>query len=294
MSEKRVVLVLEDLPGWQDTVRLLLEAKRDKDGEEIYEVIAANSLTSAMTLLHSRIFDVAIVDICLVEGDPTNTEGMTFLDELGRYYADDRTHAIMLSAHGTISLAVDAMKRPYVLDYFEKGAGRFDEDHFVSEVARAWRVTKARRVERDRMRVRPLPSSFLEAVGIPRLAASLAPEMESVAAGKELELLLKNLFLNVLPLTWEVLVTVEPGGDVVESQAHILCWSRKLVRALDIAIGQTEILDSLQPAMRWRGASGAGRPEKLFEWSTRYFSGIIFGLPGIPLEEFLSAVARTT
>jgi len=154
MSEKRVVLVLEDLPNWQDTVRLLLEAERDKDGEEIYEIIAANSLASAMTLLRSRVFDVAIVDICLVEGDTTNTEGMTFLDGLGEYYADDRTHAIVLSGHGTIALAVDAIKRPYVVDYIQKDPGLFDEDRFVSEVARAWRFTETQRAEHVGRRLR--------------------------------------------------------------------------------------------------------------------------------------------
>ncbi len=292
MSEKRVVLVLEDQPNWQDTVRLLLEAERDHDEEEIYEVIAANSLTSAITLLRSRVFDVAIVDICLVEGDTANTEGMTFLDELEKYYTDDRTHAIMLSAHGTISLAVNAVKRPYVLEYFEKGADKFDEARFVSEVARAWRFTKAQRVERVERRLRPLSSSFIKAFEIPRLVASLTPEIDAVAAARDFELLLDNLLRNVLPLAQEVRAFVEPGESDAKPVTHILCWSRKLVTALDVAIGRTGTLDSLRPAVHWRGGGKDSRVEK--QWSVQYFDGIVFGLSNIQFEEFLSVVGRTT
>jgi ActR/RegA family two-component response regulator len=288
MNGKRVVLVLEDLPSWQDTVRLLLEAERDENGEEIYETVPANSLASAMTLLHSRVFDVAIVDICLVEGDLTNTDGMKFLDELEKYYVDDRTHAIMLSGHGTISLAVDAVKRSYVVHYFEKDPGRFDEDRFVSEVAHAWRLTQNRRAERDRTRVRLLPPSFFRAIDISRLVTSLTPEVDSVAAGKDLELLLENLLPNVWPLTQEVQATVESGASAAESLAHILTWSRKLVKTLDVAIGRTGTLDSLQPLARQHETDVT---EKLFHWSTQYFDGVVFGLPDIRFEEFLSVVA---
>jgi len=289
MSEKRVVLVLEDLPSWQDTVRLLLKAERDKDGEEIYEVIAANSLASAITLLHSRVFDVAIVDICLVEGDVANTEGMAFLDELGKYYTDDHTHAIMLSGHGTIALAVDAVKRLYVLDYFEKDPGRFDEARFVSAIARACEVTQARREESDRMRIRPLPSFFLRDLNIPRAIAPLATDIDSIAAAKDLELLLNNLFLNTWPLAREAQVTVEHGANGAGLLAHILCWSRKLVKALDVTIGRAGTLNSFQPSPRWHEVDII---EELSQWSTQYFNGIVFGLPSIRFEEFLSVMSE--
>lgn len=291
MSEKRVVLVLEDLPNWQDTVRLLLQAERGKDGEAIYEVIAANSLDSAMTLLHSRVFDVAIVDICLVEGDETNIEGMIFLDELEKYYADDYTHAIVLSGRGTITLAVDAIKRPYVVDYIQKDLELFDGDHFVLEVARAWRAAEAQRAKSFRRRLRPLSPFLIKAFEVSRLIASLAPELDAIAAARDFELLLGNLLPNFLPLAQELHVTVEPRERGAKPEGHILCWSRKLVRALDVAIGRTGTLDSLQPAAHWHGAGEADLVEK--RSAVRHFDGVVFGLPNVQFEEFLSVVGQT-
>ena len=112
--------------------------------------------------------------------------------------------------------------------------------------------------------------------------------MDPVAAKKDLELLLENLLLNVWPLTREIQITVEPGISVAESLVHILSWSRKLVKALDIAIGRTGTLDSLQPLARQHEADDT---EKLFHWSTRYFNGVVYGLPNIFFEDFLSIVA---
>ncbi len=292
MGEKRVVLVLEDLSRWQSTVRLLLEEKKGKNGEVIYEVITVHSLDGAMALLRSRVFDVAIVDICLKEGDITNKEGITFLDELGKYYADDRTHAIVLSGHGTIALAVDAVKRPYVVDYIQKDPGLFDEDRFVSEVARAWRFTEAQRAERVGRRLRPLSPSLIKAFEIRRLVASLVPEVDAITAAKDLELLLDTLLRDVLPLAQEIHVTVDPRENDARPMAHILCWSRKLAKALDVTIGRTGTLDSLRPAVHWRETEAADLMEK--QWSVRYLDGVVFGLSNVQFEEFLSVVARVT
>jgi ActR/RegA family two-component response regulator len=289
MSDKRTVLLLEDLPSWQNIVRLLLKSERDGAGKEIYEITTASSLASAMTLLRKRVFDVAIVDICLVEGDPTNKDGMAFLDVLGEFYPDDRTHAIVLSGHGTIALAVDAVKRPYVIDYTEKGPGRFDEAQFVSKVAQAWHLTEAQRAERIERRLRPLSSLFVKASEISQLASSLAPELDTAAAVRDLELLLDNLFLNILPFGREAHATVELENEDEKSMAHILCWSRKLVRALDIAIGRTGTLHSLEPTTYWNTVTGT--EIKANTWSVRYFDGIVFELPDVSFEEFLSIAA---
>lgn len=284
MSDKPVVLILEDLSNWQDTVQRLLNP-------DMYEVVIADSLPAAVTILHSRVIDAAVVDIRLEEGDITNTEGMAFLNELEKYYPEDRTHAIMLSGHGTIALAVEALTRPSrnVIAYFEKEKLYAEDDRFIAEVARAVRAAQAERTRRESMLVYlDLPTFFVEAISVSSLTASLAPEVNPLTAAKDLRLLLRNLLLNTLPLAREVRIDIESLASITGSIPHILCWSRKLVGALEVSIGRTGTLELLQPGIHWQGV---GLTEKMSHWSTQYFDGIVFGLSGVSFEQFLSVAA---
>ena len=282
MSDKSVVLILEDLPNWQDTMRRLLDPDR-------YEIVVADSLPTATAILHSRVIDVAVVDIRLEEGDVTNTEGMAFLSELEKYYPEDRTRAIMLSGHGTIALAAEALTRPSrnVLAYFEKEKLYAESDRFIAELARAVQAAQADRVRREEGRVSSdLPTSLLGAIGVAGLAGSLAPGVDPLAATKDLKLVLRSLLPSVLPLAPEIKVSLEQLADSKGSVAHILCWSRKLAETLETTVGRTGMLDMLEPGAYWQGA----RLTEMSHWSTQYFDGIVFGLPDVSLEQFLSVI----
>lgn len=284
MSDKSVVLILEDLPNWQDTIQGLLDP-------DSYEVLVADSLSAASMLLHSRVIDAAVVDIRLEEGDVDNREGMIFLDELEKYYSEDRTYAIMLSGHGTIALAVDALTRPSrnVLAYFEKEKLYAEDERFIAEVARAVRATQVERAKRESMLVRPdLPKPFMEAIGVGSLTASIVPEIEPLVADKDLRLLLRNLLLDTLPLAREVKVDIESLAGGESHIPHILCWSRKLAQALDVSVGHTGMLETLQPSARLQKVISTN---KMFHWSTHYFDGVVFGMPSVSIEQFLSVSA---
>ncbi len=276
MSNKPVVLILEDLSNWQDTVRRLLDP-------EIYEIVIVNSLPSAKALLHSRIIDAAIVDIRLEEGDVNNTDGMAFLDEMEKYYIDDRTHAVMLSGHGTIPLAVDALTRSSrsVLTYFEKEKLYDERSRFTEAIKLA--VQKAQTLRAERVH-RVLPDFLVEAIGISNLTSSLVPDVEPLAANKDLGMLLRNLLFDTLPLATAARANMGPLTDTKGSVAYILCWSRKLVRALGVSIGCTGTLESLQRGDHWQEMIPADR---ISHSSTKYFDGAIFGMPGISFEQFL-------
>jgi len=112
--------------------------------------------------------------------------------------------------------------------------------------------------------------------------------VDAVAADRDLGLLLENLLPNFLPLAQVAHVTVEPAENDTKPSAHILCWSRRLGRALDVAIGQLGHLDSFQRMSNWHNISSS---EKLFRWSSQYFNGTVFGLPEISFEWFLSVAA---
>jgi CheY-like chemotaxis protein len=70
MTEKKHrILVVDDLDDWQMTLSGLLR-------EEGYEVDVADSSRSALKLLQSKKFELAILDIRLDETDENNTQGL--------------------------------------------------------------------------------------------------------------------------------------------------------------------------------------------------------------------------
>jgi hypothetical protein len=234
------------------------------------------------------VIDAAVVDIRLEEGDVTNTEGMTFLDELDKYYAEDRIHAVMLSGHGTIALATAALARPSrnVLTYFEKEKLYAESDRFIAEIAHAVRVAQTKRDEKAVHRV--LPAFFVEAINIPSLTASLVPEVETLAAKKDLGILLRSLLLSALPLAMGAKVEIDQClAGTKAPVVYILCWSRRLAKALEVSIGRRGMLEKLMPRDHWQEI---GPAEKMSNWSTQHFDGIIYELSGVSFEKFLSVV----
>jgi len=278
MSGKPVVLILEDLPNWQDTLQRSLDQDR-------YEIVVAGSLSVAISFLCSRVIDAAIVDIRLEEGDIDNTDGIAFLNELEKYYLEDRTHAVMLSGHATKELAIDALTRPshIVLNFFLKE--KLDVNRLIEEVARAVRTTQAERPMRA-----DLPPSFLKAINLSDFVASLTLEADP-SVSKDLKLLLRNLMLNMPPIAEKAKVDVEPTAGARGSGLHILCWSRRLAKALGVSVGQTETIEILRIGERWQNV---GPAEEISHWSTQYFGGTVFDLPTISFDRFLSIVEPTS
>lgn len=96
-GRRPVVLVVEDTPSLSATYRAILE-KQD------FAVETAATGTEALSLLTNRSYDALVLDVRL----PDMT-GLDVLDALrGR---GDETEAVVITADGSINLAVDAMRR---------------------------------------------------------------------------------------------------------------------------------------------------------------------------------------
>ena len=281
MQDKPVVLILEDQENWRDMLGSLLKP-------DAYEVVVAASLTEAVSLIRSRVIDAAIVDICLKEGDRSNVDGMRFIELLEKQYHVDRSHAVMLSGHGTMDLAIKALTQPsgMVINFFRKD--KLDANRFLEEIARAIRASQAEREDRNRARTaRFLPSTLLESLRVDNLIAHLAPQGDLWDIRKDIGVILRQLLLNVLPLASEVRISLKRGSTSSENVVHILCWSRQLICALDVSIGRRGAMASLQSRGTLFGEASA---EKLTEWSTRYFDGVVFQLKDVSFDHFAEMV----
>jgi len=94
---KGQILVVDDNPNLLELIRMRLESAD-------YDVIATADETQAISALKERLFDLCIVDLMLANGD-----GLTLMDEFRGINPDVPT--IILTAHGSIESAVEAMRR---------------------------------------------------------------------------------------------------------------------------------------------------------------------------------------
>jgi two-component system response regulator GlrR len=91
------ILVVDDNPNLLELIRMRLESAD-------YEVTATGDEAEAFRAMKEKFFDLCIVDLMLANGD-----GLTLMDELRGVNPDVPT--IILTAHGSIESAVEAMRR---------------------------------------------------------------------------------------------------------------------------------------------------------------------------------------
>ena len=94
---KGQILVVDDNPNLLELIRMRLESAD-------YEVIATGDELEAVRELKEKFFDLCIVDLMLANGD-----GLALMDEFRGINPDVPT--IILTAHGSIESAVEAMRR---------------------------------------------------------------------------------------------------------------------------------------------------------------------------------------
>ena len=91
------ILVVDDNPNLLELIRMRLESAD-------YEVSATGDEAEALRAMKEKFFDLCIVDLMLANGD-----GLALMDELRGVHPDVPT--IILTAHGSIESAVEAMRR---------------------------------------------------------------------------------------------------------------------------------------------------------------------------------------
>jgi two-component system, NtrC family, response regulator GlrR len=94
---KGKILVVDDNPNLLELIKMRLESAD-------YNVTATGEEEQALGVLKDRVFDLCIVDLMLANGD-----GLTLMEQIRAIRPDVPT--IILTAHGTIESAVEAMRR---------------------------------------------------------------------------------------------------------------------------------------------------------------------------------------
>ncbi|MCF6284578.1 MAG: sigma-54 dependent transcriptional regulator, partial [Candidatus Hydrogenedentes bacterium] len=107
MSVKQHVLVVDD----EFSMRELMEIVLQNDG---YEVGLADDVESACALLEESQYDVVLTDLCMGQDRNAGMRLLSWLDE-----NMPGTPAIMMTAHGSVETAIEAMKRG-AADYIMK------------------------------------------------------------------------------------------------------------------------------------------------------------------------------
>ena len=174
----RVMVVDDHAPARNSMAHILRQAG--------HEVEALSSATAALDLLQQESFDVVVTDLQM----PGMT-GLEFIHQL-----EQRKHGVqvlMVTAHATVSSAVDAMRHG-AFDYIEKP---FDADKLENLVARA--VSHGRCLDRSATSTCPAAGHPVAMIGSSRpmqalraRIAQVAPTIETVliigesGTGKEL------------------------------------------------------------------------------------------------------------
>ncbi len=99
------ILIVDDEPNIRKTLRIALEAMR-------HGVEEAPGVSQAIAAIERGGIDVALIDLRL-----GNDSGLDLLDEIAR--RSSRIATVMITAHGTIDAAVEAMRRG-ALDFLPK------------------------------------------------------------------------------------------------------------------------------------------------------------------------------
>ena len=133
------ILVIEDTKDWRTKlVNYLIE-----EGE--YNIHEADNYERANELLQEQPFDVAVVDIRLVDWDEQNEQGMQLLRELDEIKEANATQVIVITGYGTEERMRRAFRDHRVVDFMKKKG--FDPQEFKATVLMAAEKAFRRRGE---------------------------------------------------------------------------------------------------------------------------------------------------
>ena len=157
--ELHKVLVVDD----EESVRSMISVLLQKEG---YQVSSAQDGQDALDLLGEQSFDLVLSDIRMPRMD-----GLGLLDRIRALYPD--ITVIMMSAFGTVDLAVEAMKRG-AYDYISKP---FKPDEILLALRKA---QERERLQRENTRLKEEVGERFSLEGIVARSPSMVKIMESV------------------------------------------------------------------------------------------------------------------
>ena len=190
------ILIADDQPDVLEALRLLLKA-------EGYQVEMAASPAAVMSAIEARDFDAVIMDLNYSRDTTSGEEGLDLLSRIQT--VDTMLPVIVMTAWGTVSLAVEAMRRG-ANDFVQKP---WENERLQSIVRTQVELSKALR----RSQRLEAENRLLRIEGAPTLIAE-APSMAPVL----------QLITRVGPSDANILITGEPGTgkEVVARTLHAI------------------------------------------------------------------------
>lgn len=126
MQEQYKILVVEDDEIWQKKFQIILEA-------EGYFVQSASNYQEAKSALEEQPFHLAVVDLSLVPGAPSDRAGLQLLDEeLNKY---EGLGAVVVTAYGTLEETSEYVRKRKAYTFI--GKADFDTERFREAVKTA-------------------------------------------------------------------------------------------------------------------------------------------------------------
>ncbi len=114
MNKQGRILVVDDLKNWRDELVETLQ----RGG---FHADSASTATQALERLNETFYHLLVLDIRMVESDPSNIEGITvLLHELDKRGLSEATKVIILSAHGTSKHMRTSFRDFKVVDFLDK------------------------------------------------------------------------------------------------------------------------------------------------------------------------------
>ena len=184
MTPSPRILIADDQPDVLEALRLLIKS-------EGYEIDTASSPSGILKALEARDYDVVLMDLNYARDTTSGQEGLDLLTRI--HSADESLPVVVMTAWGTVNIAVDAMRRG-ARDFIQKP---WDNERLLTilrtqtELGRALR--RSNRLEAQ--------NRVLQAEGGPPLIAQ-APSMQPVL----------QIIERVGPSDANVLITGENGS----------------------------------------------------------------------------------
>ncbi len=127
-TQKGKILVVDDQQGWRELLDDILR-------QEGHEVKTAENMDSAIGLLKSEKFDIAVLDMRLVDSSSYNIDGMRVLKEAKERQPSIK--AIVLTGYSDEEQKKRALDFYHADGYYEKApdGNPFDIDEFIQIIS---------------------------------------------------------------------------------------------------------------------------------------------------------------